>query len=88
MLLVNKDKPRDHSLVCVNLSGRRDFSVSAKSRDYLRCRRRPVIRRAVLDRASVKVLCRASASGINAVRLDPGLSMADRPLSLALMLGG
>jgi hypothetical protein len=87
MLFVKKDKPRDHSLVSVSLSCRRDFSVSAKSRDCLRCRRSPVIRRAVLDRASVKVLCRASASGINAARLDRSLSMDARPLSLALMLG-
>ena len=51
--------------------------MSVRSRDCLRCRRSPVIKRARPDLASVSVVCKASASLINATRLVPGLSPAD-----------
>ena len=45
----------DHSAVSVSLSCLSDFRVSLTSRDCLRCRRSPAIRRAMLARASVRV---------------------------------
>ncbi len=87
MLKVIMTEIADHSTVSVSLSCLSDFRVSLSRRDCLRCRRRPVIRRARFDLASVRVACRASASLINVARLDPGLSLAMWPLSLGWMLG-